>query len=93
MSVYVVSSMRVPQSLTDILNLWFLISEKRIVLRLTVRSNVKPKCGNNSSKSLHVFLCPMGPCSRLSYLIASVQVNGPMQLLIASLLTVLPILK
>ena len=26
------------------------------VLRLTVRSNVKPKCGNNSSESLHVFL-------------------------------------
>ena len=30
----------------------------------------------------------MGPCSRLSSVIASVQVNGPMQLLIASLLTV-----
>ena len=28
-----------------------------IVLRLTVRSNVQPKCGNNSSESLHVFLC------------------------------------
>ena len=27
------------------------------VLRLTVRSNVEPKCGNNSSESLHVFLC------------------------------------
>ena len=30
------------------------------VLRLTVRSNVKPKCGNNSSESLHVFLYPIG---------------------------------
>ena len=27
-----------------------------VLLRLTVRSNVKPKCGNNSSESLHVFL-------------------------------------
>ena len=26
------------------------------LLRLTIRSNVKPKCGNNSSESLHVFL-------------------------------------
>ena len=31
---------------------------------------------------------PKGPCSQLSSVIASVQVNGPMQLLIASLLTV-----
>ena len=30
----------------------------------------------------------MGPCSRLRYVIDSVQVNGPVQLLIASLLTV-----
>ena len=36
---------------------------------------------------------PMGPCSRLSYVIASVQVNGPMQLLIASLLTVLVVIR
>ena len=28
----------------------------QVLLRLTVRSNVKPKCGNNSSKNLHVFL-------------------------------------
>ena len=28
------------------------------MLCLTVRSNIKPKCGNNSSESLHVFLCP-----------------------------------
>ena len=27
----------------------------RCVLRLTIRSNVKPKCGNNSSESLHMF--------------------------------------
>ena len=27
-----------------------------ILLRLTVRSNVKPNCGNNLSESLHVFL-------------------------------------
>ena len=27
-----------------------------LVLRLTVGSNVKPKCGNNLSESLHVFL-------------------------------------
>ena len=27
-----------------------------LLLRLTVRSNVKPKCGNNSSEGLHVFL-------------------------------------
>ena len=26
------------------------------LLRLTVRSNVKPKCGNNSSEGSHVFL-------------------------------------
>ena len=26
------------------------------LLRLTVRLNVQPKCGNNSSKSLHMFL-------------------------------------
>ena len=33
------------------------------MLRLIRRSNVEPKCGYNSSESLHVFLCPMGPCS------------------------------
>ena len=31
---------------------------------------------------------PKGPCSQLSSVIASVQVNGPVQLLMASLLTV-----
>ena len=49
------------------------------LLRLTVRSNVKPKCGNNSSESLHMFLCSNGSLFRLSYFIGSVQVNGPMQ--------------
>ena len=45
------------------------------LLRLTVRSKVKPKCGNNLSESLHVFLC----CSefRLSSFIGSVLVDGP----------------
>lgn len=40
MSVYVVSSMRVPQSLTDILNLWFLISEKRIDIKTSMMSPI-----------------------------------------------------
>ena len=37
MSVYMVSSMRVPQSLTDILNLWFLISKKRIDIKTSIK--------------------------------------------------------
>ena len=40
------------------------------LLRLTVRSNVKPKCGNKSFLTLHVFLYPVG------YGLVSVIVNA-----------------
>ena len=48
----------------------------------------RPRLSTCSCIRLVTACVPKGPCSRLSSVIASVQVNGPMQLLIASLLTV-----
>ena len=44
------------------------------LLHLIRRSNVEPKCGNNSSESSHV---PVVRAFRLSYVIDSVLVDGP----------------
>ena len=58
------------------------------MLRLIRRSNVEPKCGNNSSESLHVFLrCLLVPVPpKLRYRLRTGQRS--VQLLIVSLLTV-----